>query len=82
MRERLVVRLAAHGSALDYRQRLSLGLLLDIPADPSLAPATVARLQQAHAVAELQPPRRRPGPNGGAVFDGEAPASDRLLNRR
>ncbi len=33
-------------------------------------------------VAESQPPRRRPGPSGGKVFEGEAPASDRLLNRR
>ena|GEM_PF-5642175 len=75
-------RLAKHGSALDYRQRLSLGLLLDIPADPSLSPSTVARLQQAHAVAEPKPPQRRPGQSGGKVFDSEAPASDRLLNRR
>lgn len=49
---------------------------------PSLSPATVARHQQAHAVAEPQAPLRRSGPSGGKVINGEAPASARLLNRR
>ena len=59
-------RLSEQGSALDSRQRLCLGLLLDIPADPSLSPATLARLQQAHAVAEPEQPWRRAGPSAGA----------------
>lgn len=38
VRQRLAQRLASHGSALDYRQRLSLGLRLNFPAAPSLRP--------------------------------------------
>ena len=50
-------------------------------AQPSLIGMAGIR-KQGHAVAEPQAPRRRPGPNSGAVVDGEAPASDRLLNQR
>ena len=82
MREQLLARLAEHGSALDYRQRLSLGLMLEVPADESLQPATLARLQAMHARGEPERKPRRPGPQGPAVFLTEAPESERLQSRR
>lgn len=59
LRARVTAAVAAHPSALDYRQRLSLGQLLGLPLDPSMEPAFIASVQSV-----IQATPARPQPNG------------------
>jgi hypothetical protein len=79
-RQRLMQRLATHGTALDYRQRLSLSHVLGMPVDASMKPETVAALQQLHAV----PAPKQPGTHGPPLnlASGSMTETERLLARR
>lgn len=84
-REKLLERLATHGKALDYKQRLSLGLMLNAATDPSLEPAAIARAQSVYAPKEGQGGAPGGGGGGRAPQGGGAGAmtdTEALLARR
>jgi|GEM_PF-1903380 len=59
LRGRVLGMVAEHPRRLDYQQRLSLGLLLGLDLDESMAPGVVASLQQMHQQ-EPEKPQGRP----------------------
>lgn len=85
MKTRVLDALASATTPLDYRQRLSVGLLLGAPTTPDMAPASVALRQQTFAGPK---PQQGPGaPRGGSggtvnLSTTTASASDALLSRR
>lgn len=60
LRGRVLGMVAEHPRRLDYRQRLSLGLLLGLDLDESMAPTVVASIQQMHQQ-QVEKPQGRPG---------------------
>jgi hypothetical protein len=80
VRDRLLERLASHGTQLDYQQRLTLGTLFGKPLDDSAQPQRLAALQALHQVPQGPPPSRggKP-PHLAAGFQTD---SERLASRR
>ena len=58
----MISELAAHQGKLPHAKRMAIGILLNIPADRSLAPSAIYSAQQAHASQNPagQPPRNTP----------------------
>lgn len=80
VRDRLLERLASHGTQLDYQQRLTLGTLFGKPLDDSAQPQRLAALQALHQAPQGPPPSRggKP-PHLAAGFQTD---SERLASRR
>lgn len=71
--------IAERGSDIPYERRLSLGLLLGVPTDPSLVPARIALMQAAYITTPAAPPSaRRPAPSmSGSTATGSEAAERR-----
>jgi len=83
LRGRVVEQIAAHPRRLDYQQRLSLGLLLGMELDASMAPQAVASIQM---MLQQQPERPQARPSTTATstqkrIESEFSPSDGLTER-
>lgn len=73
-----VLRKEAEGKPLSHDQRLKLGIVLDIPADPSLEPGTLSRLQQSLQQSTKEEPQTAPRSPQGTDSQLAANGIDRI----
>lgn len=80
MRTRVLERLTRVQSPLPYSRRVSLGIMLGVPADETLKPEVLAGLQRIH---QQQPeaPQSRPSPRASAKLETQLSPAERIANR-
>lgn len=66
MQARVLDGLAASKQLLPYEHRVRLGVLFDLPTDPTLRPEYITQIQASYVMPE-KPPAPAPPPNGGST---------------